>query len=169
MIIHNADRYPTVAAPAQIPALPETPPAPPPAPQPHAEASAPQASAAQPQALLADTFRKFRQELKRSVPAHDRKAADRADNKTSLSKNEGLTSSFYPHKKTDILVLTNGEWVKAKQACSEANESQPLKKNKCSESDRPKPMHWMDDRKTASVDDFIYQWSTLHRQCWRIF
>ena len=123
MIIHNADRYPTVAAPAQIPALPETPPAPPPAPQPHAEASAPQASAPQPQALLADTFRKFRQELKRSVPAHDRKAADRADNKTSLSKNEGLTSSFYPHKKTDILVLTNGKWAKAKQACSEANES----------------------------------------------
>ena len=30
-------------------------------------------------------------------------------------------------------------------------------------------MHWMDDRKTASVDDFIYQWSTLHQQCWRMF
>ena len=131
MNIHNADRYLDEAAPVKTPALPVPPPAPqpqaePPVPQPHAEAPAPQLHAEPPvpeppvvQAdrvvPSADTFRKVRQAaaafkrgLRRGVTfvQEDRKAADRAEDKASFSKNEGLAET---RDKKDILVLTNGE------------------------------------------------------------
>ena len=125
MIIHNADRYPTVAAPVQTPALP-VPPVPQlhaeasvpepqakppvlqtPTSQPHAEAPAPQLHAEPPvpeseakRRAVADQIRKVRGAVKRELSRNrtfvheDRKAADRAENKASFSKNECLTSSF---------------------------------------------------------------------------
>ena len=109
MNIHNVDRYLDEATPVMTPALPVPPPAPqsqaePPAPQPHAEAQAPQLHAEPPVPELpvvqadrvvpsADSLRKaLKRGLRRGVTfvQEDRKVADRAEDKASLSKNTGL-------------------------------------------------------------------------------